>query len=360
MESTGEWGRALTLIQGELPGSDVESMVVRVEARGNGRQVWALNGSDGTLWFLYEDGDLRRAIPTEDRKLPGSACLFEGELLAWRPGRRAVVADPGGGSIWKLFRAKRLKDAVERHQLAFGGCGEGSHWRVPAILHVDHKAARIQFERDPGLALPVQRAHASMWRRVGRGLAEFQQALDVGALVRHGRREELDIIVQLHQRYAALFGTRLAGVDELLERLEASVASEASHASFVAVHRDLHDGQFLVSGDEVAVLDFDQLCAGEPEVDLANLSAHFVLRQLQSEEAPGETLGDADVGECALALLSGFGIDGDEATVTALRFYQAATFTRLTVLYSLRPKWRHLRSALMNHARASLDEVCRA
>ena len=356
MESSGEWGHALTLIQAELRASDVESMVVRVEVRSNGRQIWALESEEGPHWFTYQSGELRRVIPAEDRKLPGASDLQPEGLLAWRPGRRAVMEDQDGTSIWKLFRGKRMKEALRRHELAFASCGDGAHWRIPAILHVDHKAARIQFERIQGQALPVLRRHAGAWRKVGRGLSEFQEAADVSGLARHGRREELDVIVRLHQRYSGLFGARLEGVDRLLERLETSVAAAAAPASFVAVHRDLHDGQFLVSEEEVAVLDFDQLCAGEREVDLANLTAHFVLRQLQQLEQVDE----ADVRECALALLAGAGMGGDEPTVNALRFYQAATFTRLAVLYSLRPKWRHLGPTLMSYAAASIDELCHA
>ncbi|MFT5732449.1 MAG: hypothetical protein ACJA2W_000282 [Planctomycetota bacterium] len=356
MDSNGEWGRALALIQSEHRRGDVESCVVRVEARRDGSQVWALDGDVGRLWYIYQDGELRRARPSDDRKLPGAAELVPDGLLAWRPGRRAVTADPDGASIWKLFRAKRLKDAVLRHELALAGCSGTAHWRVPHILRVDEAKARIQFERVHGRELPVLRRESSAWRRVGLGLSEFQRAVDVSGLPYHGRREELDVIVQLHQRYAALFGTELAGVDELLERLGAWALRGGPSDPPVAVHRDLHDGQFVYSDGAITVLDFDQLCAGEAEVDLANLSSHLVLRQLQD----ATNVGEDDVRECALALLSGFGIDDHNDAVNALRFYQAATFTRLAILYSFRPKWRSLREALIRHAVVSLDDLCHA
>ncbi|QDV08189.1 Phosphotransferase enzyme family protein [Planctomycetes bacterium Poly30] len=355
MESNGEWGRALTLIQGELRSEDVEARVIRVEARKDGSQVWALDGEGGPLWFVYDNGRLQRANPWEDRKLPAAAeCLRDG-LLAWRPGRRAVATSRDGGAVTKLFRPKRLEDAVLRHELALAGAGRIPHWQIPGIQRVDREAARIDFERIQGTELPVLGRHAGEWRRIGAGLAEFQRALDVSGLPRHGRREELDGIAQLHRRYSVLFGDRLPDVDDAVHRLERWVAKAPPRVS-VAVHRDFHDGQFLVTESGVTVLDFDQLCAGEPEVDLGNLTAHFVLRQLQNRS----TVQANDVRDCALAAMTGFEIDEDESAHAALRFYQAATFVRLAVLYSLRPRWRSLRGVLLQHASASLDELCHA
>lgn len=355
MNRTCEWDRALNLIEVETRSDQLESRVIRVEARRDGSQVWALLGDQGPLWFHYHGGKLRRVWPWEDKKLPGADEWLRGDILAWRPGRRAVVMAPDGRSVSKLFRSKRWKDAVQRHELARAGCARGGRWRVPAILEVDGAAARVQFERAHGVELPVLGRHSTQWRSVGAGLAEFQSGVDARDLPRHGRREEMQVVSDMHQRYATLFGSRLPGVSRLMERLESWV-SRGTSGSLVAAHRDLHDGQFLYGEEGITVLDFDQLCAGEPELDLANLSTHFVLRQLQGAEA----MGDRDAQECALALLAGHGIDGGDESYSALRFYQSATFLRLAILYSMRPRWRRLRKTLLAHAEVSLDELCHA
>ena len=45
----------------------------------------------------------------------------------------------------------------------------------------------------------------------------------------------------------------------------------------VLAHRDLHDGQFLVDGGTIALLDFDLLARAEPELDVANLLEHVLV-----------------------------------------------------------------------------------
>ncbi|MEZ5973836.1 MAG: phosphotransferase [Planctomycetota bacterium] len=52
--------------------------------------------------------------------------------------------------------------------------------------------------------------------------------------------------------------------------------------AWVACHRDLHDGQILISGGRPVLLDLDLLCAADPALDAGNLTAHFLLRELQA------------------------------------------------------------------------------
>ncbi len=348
----GEWHHAFDLLQAELKVHDPTPFVVRVEARADGTQVWTTKEEDGTSWFLYSSGQLHRLQPVSDPKLPGAAKSLRGKVIAWRPGRRAVAVGPDGRTIWKLFRKNRLPSAVLRHRLALEGCMGAKHWRVPRILSVDERRARVQFERIDGAEIGVKRNESHKWKPVGAGLREFQAGVRTADLHHHDRRLELDTVSQLHQRYAQLFERRLSSVDRLLERLEGWVQPTTTSPP-VAVHRDLHDGQFLAKENGHWVLDFDQLCAGEAELDLANLTAHFVLRDMQAENCDHAEGAEA----CSLSLISGYEIPNSNSAHQALRFYQAATFVRLALLYQFRPKWRHLFNPLIQRAVASVDEL---
>jgi len=119
------------------------------------------------------------------------------------------------------------------------------------------------------------------------------------------------------------------------------------------LHRDLHDGQFLVNGPSLALLDFDLLARGEPELDLANLTAHITLRSLQG----GVSATRANTEEASEALIEGYHSSDDEWFPTRLRLYQASTFLRLALLYTLRLPWRHLSPALIDISNRCLDDL---
>ena len=67
------------------------------------------------------------------------------------------------------------------------------------------------------------------------------------------------------------------------------------------IHRDLHDGPFLLATDAagdftdngVGLLDFDLMAAGDPALDLANLVEHLLLRRRQGVLADAESAVEA-------------------------------------------------------------------
>ena len=115
-------------------------------------------------------------------------------------------------------------------------------------------------------------------------------------------------------------------------------------------HRDLHDGQWLMSGDRPCLLDFDLLCRAEPELDPANFLAHLELRRMQHPTV----ISERDVAACGEAFLDGFGCGYASDRRARLAFYQAATFARLALVYQLRPRWSKLVDDLIARGRARL------
>jgi aminoglycoside phosphotransferase (APT) family kinase protein len=58
----------------------------------------------------------------------------------------------------------------------------------------------------------------------------------------------------------------------------------------VVAHGDFHAGQLLRCGGELAVIDFDKLCAAPPALDLATYAAHLVNGREHDLEAARTTL----------------------------------------------------------------------
>ncbi|MGI8823795.1 MAG: phosphotransferase family protein, partial [Acidimicrobiia bacterium] len=122
----------------------------------------------------------------------------------------------------------------------------------------------------------------------------------------------------------------LASTPPGIERaLDAAVALLSEPASApVLVHRDLHDKQILVEGDEAGMIDVDTIAKGEAAVDLANLLVHLELRAALGV-APSRTQAAAD------SFLDAYRPSADvRARIGA---YAAATRVRLACVYAFRP-----------------------
>ena len=90
-----------------------------------------------------------------------------------------------------------------------------------------------------------------------------------------------------------------------------------------------------------------------PLLDLGNLSAHLQLRALQGLSKATES----SAKRCAEALFEGYGDIDRPGNLRALRFYQSATFLRLSLIYHLRPRWSRLAEPLLQHGLQGLEEL---
>jgi len=106
------------------------------------------------------------------------------------------------------------------------------------------------------------------------------------------------------QLAAAGASARLAAVlvPELAPRLTRLLADlehrQPSPGLRVAAHGDFHAGQLLVDGNGTAILDFDEMCAAAPALDLATFGAHL---------ARGEADDSREVAQALDSLAEGYG-----------------------------------------------------
>lgn len=96
------------------------------------------------------------------------------------------------------------------------------------------------------------------------------------------------------------------------------------------IHRDFFAAQLLRSGDTLWVLDFDTLCLGHPEVDVATFVAHLFLDGLVGGEATPEITRKAE------SFVDAYRQNGGRTDRNRLRFYLPCALARLGAIHSAR------------------------
>ena len=343
------WGRAGLEIERRV-GPGAARCVRRTEVRDDGELVFALENTPTDRWFAVRDGAVRELHPRDESALPGApalvrACeLGSGDILSWRPGRRMVVR-LGRGEGLRVVKAYRRKHALkcgaltERIRADLSGRG----FRVPHVLSMDAEGETLTFEFVHGRELVFEGLERFL--ELGQFVAHMQHDLAALELDEHSRFDELAVLDRAMRRFVLAGGELPSGFTAARRSLEGDAASQRP---LVFAHRDLHDGQFLFSPDAVTLIDFDLAARAEPELDIANLVAHFHLCALQG-------LRGADACKALsaeAALLQGFGSGTDERS---LSWFRASTHLRLYLIYALRPRWAHILPDLLALALTSAE-----
>ncbi len=256
-----------------------------------------------------------------DQVLTGLARLVRrpaNRLIAHRPERRAVIALDDDARFAKLVdgrrRAERIRQGLRRvARLPI---------RTPKLAG-DDEGPLVITEALPGrpLTMLLGASTPRMLAAVGEALARLHACDPLPGTRSHGPADELAVTIGWEER-ARSYGLSLPEPDD--------VPLPPTAPRPVPIHRDLHDGQLLVSddggADGVGLLDFDLLAAGDPALDLANLIEHLRLRGRQG------VLADPDA--AIAALLDGYGPDA--GIRQRIPGYRALTARRLAAVYAFR------------------------
>lgn len=327
----------------EANGGDIaERDVLRIDPHRSGSLLLQVDDGQAGRWHEYSEGALGELSLAADPWLPAAELLGTmverdgSRLLAWHPGRRATLNSevPGGRMIIKSYRKGRSRDAATRLEIA-SAAAAASSLRVPAMVHFDPGLDVIEMGLIPGEPPDLYKDSGNVFFQIGHGLRQLQDAPVAGRLSVHDRSAELGVLETLSERVLRLRGVLPEGWSEAHARLR-SVQPVHELAALVLTHRDLHDRQLLVHDGALGLLDFDLLCLAEPALDVANLSAHLRLRAIQG--AAGATPELAE--KLSVALLEGLDRSDAPGFLESLRFYQATTFLRLSLVYYLRPRWQ--------------------
>ena len=313
-------------------------------------------------WLALGAGGPEELIAAADDEIPLS-CHLSGRatdsaltVLAYRPARRLVILDTStnDGVVIKGYRKGKGIKAAGKFKLA-----------AKALFHRDFVTpGPVRFSQShDSLTMPFldgKRPHISPdraddFKLLGQGILALQQIEpDHAVLKEFTRQDELAVLRERARRMQLVNCELPADWDRLSDRIE-QASEQVVKASPVPTHRDLHDGQLLQTPDGLALLDFDLMCLADPELDPANFLAHLVLRGLQSHDKDSER----GVQACGKKFLDGLNAFEREGFWERLRFYQATSFCRLALVYSLRPKWTFTVPALVRLGHRCLDDLQR-
>lgn len=269
------------------------------------------------------------AAPAALRALlePHTGAIAGSQVVAWRPGRRAVVQVQlaSGATAWlKLLDRKTWK----RAQRAFVAVGEVL---APMQLCL------------PQQLLPEVCGYLAASAR-GRSLRSLLAAGETPPLTLLSRallalgytrvRGDLPVVDFPSVRTATLDMLAKGSVQRAdLHELTAAVTRTTAPAAAPTVgfvHGDLHDKQLFVDEHTTSLIDLEGIATGDSRFDLANLAEHVRLRDLQQY---GRDQGFADL------LLARCGLHPD---APATRAFRAIVRARLCGVYALRPRWTAL------------------
>ena len=251
----------------------------------------------------------------DDPGLPALAAHAGGgaDLLAWVPGRRAVLRT--GEQVIKFHDdAASLRQAVLALELV------GTVLPAPAVLEV--REAERAYVQGAVAGRALARADAAA---VAPAAAALVRALHDAALAGLDAWPRLAAVEVLEQcaPVAELVGTvRPDLAPRLVAVLDALRSSAPFHAdgALVASHGDYNIGQLLAGADGLVVVDTDTLCRAPRAFDPASYAANVVSGRDGDLEAALELLG---------LLREGYGeVDGVPLDDGELRWFLAAVVLR--------------------------------
>ncbi len=306
--------------------------------------MWRSQGSPPRAFVLDGDGH-KELLPEDDPDLPAAKRFgkksrmvralepFLGEvrepqLVAWRPGKRAVVRVlRGDDALFVKFLDKKTYRRAAKAIPALPDAtlpmlfARASHW-------IDSECAYVA-EAAKGVCLReiLARGETPPWDLLDRSIRAL------GASPTHDDMPVIDFGtardagVRMLQKGAVL-------LPELAERADrlARIAAPARTRSGL-VHGDFHDRQVFFTSDRASLIDLETVGRGDCTFDLVNMAEQLRLRALQQSSHDDGT---------GSALLDRHDVDAESRVR-----WGVAVRARLCGVYALRPKWAALTQRLL-------------
>lgn len=322
---------------------------------------------DSELPLLWHAADAARATALLARMLPDytNMGVKQVEVLRYRPGRRCVLRYAGEYSNGAIDLVAKLYTDGERAKLVSKKlaalCSQPtSEVKLAAPIGEMPSNGLLLMEYLHGTNLGDQMEttmsredNERSARAAAAGLAAFHRFRLESSECR-SLQTELD---NLHARVRPLhdIGCDFAGdVELLLAQIEARFAALPKAAECV-IHGEYKPNQLLVAGGQIALVDLDRACIGDPALDVGNFAA--VLRKEVLLEGHGHLAGlDGVFVREYLATSNADGI-AERASL-----FQAIAFLRILTRYFERAPQRYARLgaawpplALLTEARLSIQ-----
>jgi Ser/Thr protein kinase RdoA (MazF antagonist) len=355
-----DWGNFKAALGREMPGIEV-TRIRKLEVTKEGELLAQLHAGARPLWLRWNGERIEELRPATDERIALTALLREGEtdgafeILNYRPGRRLVLLDRRRTKpqVIKGFRKGRAAPAFKRYETAYRAFS-GRSLRAPEVIDLDETTESLILVYEQGMPLDSSPGSMDIYYHIGESLADFQgRTTDIEAQP-FGSRDELNVIDGFVVKVAAVGLELPMNWEALRARLGAAEATLPAMSAGLC-HRDLYDKQFTFNADYLTLFDFDLMCHADVTLDPANFLAHMVLRKLQGVAGASED----GIDLCGKQFLEGLGRNAEPGFWERLRFYQASSFCRLALVYTLRPRWATMTPLLVRMGQRCLDDLRR-
>src|ERR1051325_10995801 len=286
---------------------------------------------------------------------PGCPNLWQGGLhrLRYRPERRYVAqlrAADGTQALLKAYTEKAYV-RVTRNAHAFKSRGP---LRIARVLGRSDHRRLLAFEWLPGRVLmefcAAPETNGAAVSGAGAALATLH-AQDPADLTEWTRDAEAADVVALGNEIGFICPQLARRADDLAQRL--AVKLSAAPAMRCALHGDFSANQVLVGETEVAIIDLDWACCGDPADDLGNFLAQAERIALRGG------MSSARLESVRAALLEGYARATGHPAPERVGLYTALeVFRRTRFPFRARePEWAQRTEALLERAGELFNNV---
>jgi aminoglycoside phosphotransferase (APT) family kinase protein len=248
-------------------------------------------GHPGPSGFVAELDMVYWRFPADPRLVQLPAMWREGtwSVVSYTPTMSCVLSGTYGGepTIIKLYhddRVERVAGVVE----ALRAAGVAA----PRVLHPDAARRSLVLEHVPGAGFwadPARHLQRDVMAAMAKELAVLHDAPLPSAAraaletVPHGERE-WQRFVEAREELATAFPI----LRPRLGRLETMLAGTYTAPAPALLHGDFHPAQFLTAGGRPRLIDYDNVCLGDPMYDLARFASHLFYKGMVYERPLAE------------------------------------------------------------------------
>jgi len=331
--------------------------VRRVAVASQGTLHFEVHQGKEQRFFVFEKNKLSELLVEDETNIPlvsqicKSGSITNDTIISYRPGRRLVLRQVSDkhGSILKAYKKHKSLQAAKNYAIAQSACEQGG-FDIPELLQYETKSDYLVMAKRVGKAPIIASDAVAIWAGIGSCLQRFQLSPGPNDLEEFSCHDELQVLDERAKRFLLCMPELPEGWQLGRDRLERTLTN-LPPAMLGLAHRDLHDGQIIVAGNTISLLDFDLICHADMALDAGNLLAHMKLRTLQRRQSGGSSA----FTDCSKAFLFSLGRQDETGFESRLQFYQATTFFRLALLYALRPRWSHLTKSLITEGNRCID-----
>ncbi len=329
-----------------LPAIDTDTELVLRSDDGRACALLRASSAPPRNFVLDASGEVRELALAHDTQLPAAGLFLapaevqaalssvlgpvtELQLVAWRPGKRAVVRmRRGRETVFVKFLDRKTWTRASAVFASLADSVGALHFARPMCLLPELFAYAAMAVPGQSLREHLARGNAPSWFLVDAAVRALATAPCADDLPRHDFASARDAAAKMLRKGAVV----VPELDDLAARIEQLRAPEDSHEGLV--HGDLHDKQVFLTAAGAWLIDLEGVGRGDANFDLVNLAEHLRLRALQQS---GIDDGAAD------AMLDRF------AMPSPLRSrWQACVRARLCGVYAMRPRWADLTRVLVS------------